>query len=326
MAPTTMTLAGTTAKVEGEDQTPQLAKAMTATGRLAKAIRIRTGGKTAHSGAREMRKALTDAFKKALDTQEPAYRAKKVTELTHTEYMEHWKRFADRSEQAEADLKTIFRGINTKQREEVLENLPEATGVTKAVGELFNTDEWIAITIDLATPILTTLAKDEATAALQMIGAGQRDILADEGTQAALERGIAKMAKSYNETTLEQLKNVIGEKLTQSGGTSLTELTEAVDGVYSFADERRAGLIAKTESFRAANWANREAWVQSGVVKSLKWYTAEDDRVCAFCQELDGQEVGIEDKFFTDTYTNGETPPRHPDCRCYIRPKEISTE
>ena len=119
------------------------------------------------------------------------------------------------------------------------------------------------------------------------------------------------MARSYNETTLAQLKQVLSEKLTQPGGTNLAELTEAVDGVYSFADETRAGLIAKTESFRAANWANKEAWEESGVVKTLKWYTAEDDHVCPQCQALDGTVVGIEDKFFDDTYSDGDTPPRH---------------
>jgi SPP1 gp7 family putative phage head morphogenesis protein len=97
-----------------------------------------------------------------------------------------------------------------------------------------------------------------------------------------------------------------------------------VDGVYSFADERRAGLIAKTESFRAANWANREAWKQSGVVKTLIWYSAEDNRVCPECEALDGKEISIDDKFFTDDYSGGEFPPRHPDCRCYTRPGEVS--
>jgi hypothetical protein len=213
MMPGTMIAAGTSAKPEGEDQTPQLAKSMTATGRMAKTYRTRTGGKTAHSGARKARLALTEAFKKALDQQEPAYVTKKVTDLTHSEYMEHWKRFANRSEQAEAELKAVFKGINTKQREVVLENLPDATGVTKALDELFNTDEWISIVIDLATPILTSLAKDEAIAALAMIGAGQRDILGDAGTRAALERGIAKMAKSYNETTMSQLEKVLADKL-----------------------------------------------------------------------------------------------------------------
>ena len=96
---------------------------------------------------------------------------------------------------------------------------------------------------------------------------------------------------------------MLGEKLTQPGGTNLTELTEAVDGVYSFADERRAGLIAKTESFRAANWANKEAWKASGVVKTVKWYTAEDDHVCQFCQALDGTEIPIDQNFYFDRLT-----------------------
>jgi SPP1 gp7 family putative phage head morphogenesis protein len=318
MTPSTMIAAGTTDKPEGEDITPNLAK--TVEGWSAKTIRVRTGGKQAPVS--KVRKALTAAFEKALD-QATAVQWKSVTELTHAEYMEHWKRFADRSERAEAELKRIFHGINVKQREEVLSNLPDATGVEKNLGELFDPKEWIGITIDLATPVLTQLAKDEATAALAMIGAQHQDILADEATRNALEQGISKMARSYTETTLDQLKTVLTEKLTQEGGTNLTELTNAVDGVYSFADERRAGLIAKTESFRAANWANREAWAQSGVVKSLKFYTAEDDRVCPRCAALDDTVVGIEDKFFNDDYSDGMAPPVHPDCRCFIRPELI---
>lgn len=323
MVPTTMEAAGQTEKPEGEDVTPQLAK--TAEGWRTRAMRIRTGGKTTHSGSAAARRALADAFRKQLNHL-PQFETKSVSELTKAEYREHWKRFADRSERAEAELRRVFDGINAKQKAEVLKNLPEATGVEKGLEQLFDVKEWIGITVDLATPILTSLAKDEAAAALSMIGAKHQDILADESARAALDRGISKMARSYNETTLEQLKNVLDEKLSQPGGTSLSELTNAVDGVYSFADERRAGLIAKTEAFRAANWANREAWVQSGVVHSLIWYTAEDDHVCAYCQELDGTKVGIEDKFFNDTYSDGMSPPRHPDCRCYVRPDDISIE
>ena len=77
--------AGTTDKPEGEDQTPQLAKSKTVDGWETKAIRIRTGGKTANSGAAQMRRALTEAFKKALD-KEPAYQFKSINELTHAEY------------------------------------------------------------------------------------------------------------------------------------------------------------------------------------------------------------------------------------------------
>src|SRR6202034_3317577 len=106
---------------------------------------------------------------------------------------------------------------------------------------------------------------------------------ADTGVQNALQQGISKMARSYTETTLDQLKTVLSEKMSQPGGTNLGELTNAVDGVYSFADDRRAGLIAKTESYRAANFANLQAWQASGVVQTVKWYTAEDDNVCPEC-------------------------------------------
>ena len=146
------------------------------------------------------------------------------------------------------------------------------------------------------------------------------------------------MARSYNETTLEQLKTILDKKLTQTGGTNLTELTEAVDGVYSFADERRASLIAKTEAYRASNLANKDAWRLSDVVKTVQWYSAEDDKVCEFCVSLDGKEIDINDNFFDlgDTvkgiddglmkldYSDVEAPPLHPDCRCYIRPEQIT--
>lgn len=45
---------------------------------------------------------------------------------------------------------------------------------------------------------------------------------------------------------------------------------------------KRAALIAKTESFRAANGANKEAWKASGVVQTIRWYSAEDSKVCQF--------------------------------------------
>lgn len=336
MRPATLEPIGTTATPEGEDMTPQLAKAKTVDGWPTSPIRVRTGGKTAASGIRQLTKALSDAFKKRIDAA-PEYQVKSVNDMSHEEYRRHWKRFADRSERAEADLTKIFKGINEQQKEQVLASLPEETEITKSLDELFDLKEWISITVDLVTPILTQLSKDEAAAALAMVGADQRDILADEQTRQALDAGIAKMAKSYNETTLDQLKTVIGEKLNQEGGTNLNELIDAVDGVYSFADERRAGLIAKTESFRAANWANKQAWNDSGVVKTVMWYTAEDTHVCQFCNALDGTVIPIEQNFFnegdtitgtegklmTASYGDVEAPPLHPDCRCYIRPETI---
>jgi HK97 family phage portal protein len=163
MVPSTMVSAGTTASPEGEDQTPQLARAVTASGHFTSAVRIRTGGKTEHSGSHAMRSALSEAFKGIFDKKMAVeYSVKSITELTHDEYMEHWKRFADRSGKANADLRDAFKRINDEQKAVVLRNLPDATGVTKSLDELFDVKEWIGITIDFVSPILLSLAKDEA--------------------------------------------------------------------------------------------------------------------------------------------------------------------
>jgi hypothetical protein len=140
--------------------------------------------------------------------------------------------------------------------------------------------------------------------------------------------------------TIIELCAITGQrrKLTQEGGTNLTELTQAVDGVYSYADERRAALIAKTESFRAANLANKDAWRLSGVVKTVKWFTSEQDNVCQYCLALEGTEIPIDQNFFdigdtvkgvdggfmTLDYSDVEAPPIHPSCACFIRPENIS--
>jgi hypothetical protein len=132
MAPNTMTLAGTTSKPEGEDVNPQAAK--TVEGWPAKAVRVRTGGKTAHSGASQMRRALAKAFKAQLE-KVPAFQTKSFSELTKDEYHEHWKRFADRSERAQAELHEIFQGINAKQKADVLEAIAELPGLKKTAAK-----------------------------------------------------------------------------------------------------------------------------------------------------------------------------------------------
>jgi hypothetical protein len=73
-------------------------------------------------------------------------------------------------------------------------------------------------------------------------------------------------------------------------------------------------------------------------VADVKWYTAEDEMVCEFCGPMNGKTVAIDEGFFdknetiegsdgatmTTDYAAVENPPLHPNCRCYIRPENIS--
>ncbi len=143
------------------------------------------------------------------------------------------------------------------------------------------------------------------------------------------------MAQSYNDTTAELLKAKLEQGLKE--GLAQSELADLVNGVYDYSDEVRALALARTETFRVANYATKEAWAQSGVVKTIVWFTAADERTCPYCEPLHGKSIGIEDDWFKkgDTitgsdgsklavdYADVEAPPAHVNCRCYTRPGVI---
>ena len=144
------------------------------------------------------------------------------------------------------------------------------------------------------------------------------------------------MAKNYTTTTLDILTGQLNEGL--KAGDSLQQLTKRVQQVYGLTEQYRAQRVARTETFAVANTASRDAYKQSGVVKSVEWYTAEDELVCEYCAPLDGTTVSIEDSFYDKgdtvegsdggtmdiTYAGIPNPPLHANCRCEIKAGEIS--
>ena len=70
--------------------------------------------------------------------------------------------------------------------------------------------------------------------------------------------------------------------------------------------QRRATIIARTETLRAHNEGRKVFYRQVGV-KKVRWITAHDERTCKICRPLDGRVFGIDEV---------EGPPRHCSCRC----------
>src|SRR5208337_124334 len=161
----------------------------------------------------------------------------------------------------------------------------------------------------------------------------------DEDLVAALSDVIDSMFGDYDGATRDDLRAVLSSKLTQPSGTSLRELTAAVQSIPAFQTREKAETIAKTVSFGASNLANRRAWRRSGVVKTLKWFAADDSDMCGFCAKLNGKIVRVSDCLLNKgerlTDMNGtsiaivrnvEAPPLHEGCRCYCRPDRISLD
>jgi len=258
---------------------------------------------------------------------------KNISEFTDDEFEPIYKAFASRVTPFETAFKKAIIKFNGKQEKVVLENVGDAT---KAVdeGALFELEDWIGSLVDLATPILTDLYAKEALEAAKLLGRDDIDVVTPE-TKKALAKAIELMARSYNETTLALLATKLEQGL--QDGLDQPALKNLVKEVYEFSDDRRALMVARTESFRIANGATHDAWKASGVVKTYKWYTAVDERVCEFCEPMMGKTIGIDDTFFpkggkiegrdggemSADYSSIEYPPLHPECRCYVRPDEI---
>ena len=142
-------------------------------------------------------------------------------------------------------------------------------------------------------------------------------------------------------TTAKRIKNVVGlhprwakavtkyeknqfNRLVGTGMKETTAMTRASEMATKYADNlksKRATMIARTEIQIAQNEGRIESWKQAakaGFVDpdSMKmWITADDERTCPICAELDGETVG-----WLDVFSNGlEKPIAHPHCRCTIK-------
>lgn len=277
-------------------------------------------------------KALVEAIIDAVKT----IKEQKSWRLSSADYAILAKESEDRSAEARKALEKITIKFHGEQQKTVIENL---TKIAKAVDptDIFDIKDWTAILVDLTTPTLTALAKSEGEKAAEAITGVGIDVTANPTYASALGEAINLLGQKYNQTTLDDLKETIEENLAKGG--SIADLETAVRGYYSEANQYRAPMLARTETFRVANSATKAAWQQTGVVKSMKWYTSQHDNVCPFCQSMDGKIVGINDNFFSkgDTLTVGDqsmsldyddvgAPPLHPNCGCYLQPEDVSVD
>lgn len=285
--------------------------------------------------AERITKGLEDSAKKLSEVKEKAH--KNLTTLSDEDYEVLYKGFVVRVTPYETRLQEAVRSFNKDQKEEVIKNISKfvkSQSLKVNASEIFDMDKWVGALIDLSAPILTDLYEKEGKEASALVGVDSFRISPE--AKRAIDRSMELLARSYNETTMTALKNAL--ETAQAEPTSLPEITQAINDIYEFSDEHRAAQVARTETFRIANESTKEAWKQSGVVKTIKWYTAADEAVCPWCQPMNGKIISVDENFFDkgDTHVGNDgseldisysdvgAPPLHVSCRCYTRPEEIS--
>ena len=119
------------------------------------------------------------------------------------------------------------------------------------------------------------------------------------------------------------------------GPQRVQDLTDRLAARYL---RRRALLIARTETIRAANLGRAAAWeaaAQQGLLDKTRawrvWSTSPDERTCAICRPMDGQRRRFGQPFLGGDGNHYMDPPEpHPQCRCAVvlefdeRPQPVS--
>jgi HK97 family phage portal protein len=247
------------------------------------------------------------------------------------------KAFVARVEDHEKLVADQVRDFNNRQEREVVQNLKHITKAVKK-GDIFDAEREVSVMVDFVGPMLKGLMLEQAIEEFAAQAFAGTFDPSQPRIATIVDMAARRLAKSYNRTTATLLAKALNDGI--EAGEDLTQLTERVKGVYAYSDKVRAAAVARTEAFYIANEGSREAYRQSGVVKTMRWYTAEDEKVCGYCGPQDGRVIGINEVFFkkgevladedgkelTLDYRAIDVPPLHTNCRCFIRPEKIGQD
>jgi hypothetical protein len=159
------------------------------------------------------------------------------------------------------------------------------------------------------------------------------------GIGALVEDGY-KNGKSLYDTT-QRIRKLPGFGLTQrqmqavlnyensllEGGMDRARVDKLTASYREKMLKRRAENIARTETIRAANYGQQEAWRQAREAGLLPaearrfWVVTPDDRLCPECRQIPGMNkdgVGL-DEVYQTPFGPLPGPPAHPQCRCAQR-------
>jgi SPP1 gp7 family putative phage head morphogenesis protein len=217
------------------------------------------------------------------------------------------------------EISKYFHGLRGRTLKNISEKLFQKKGILEK-------DKEVGMIFDLLTPMQRELLEKSGRLALLRLGL-ENDFDFTEDVSDSLDGYDLMLAEGIAKTTEAELSKLISEA--NDEGLSINAITEKINEYFNFADEVRAERIARTETIRTSNAGMVSAWNQSGIVSGKEWYTAQDERTCEACAEMDGQTTELNEAYFyegdefmgmaIDFRDIGE-PPLHANCRCVLLP------
>lgn len=140
----------------------------------------------------------------------------------------------------------------------------------------------------------------------------------DPHAVAWIKKHTAETIEGISDTTRQAIRELVEEAFVDQ--FDVDALMDEIASVIG--DDQRAEDIARTETMDASNAGQHEAWTQAvddGLLtgnEKQEWITTEDDRLCDDCNDMDGQQVGLDEEFESDEYGSVDGPTLHTKCRC----------
>jgi SPP1 gp7 family putative phage head morphogenesis protein len=129
----------------------------------------------------------------------------------------------------------------------------------------------------------------------------------------------ADLVGGITESARDEIKDLVEHAFEEQ--VSVDDLAKQIEEVIG--DANRAELIARTETMRASNEGQLEAWEQAtedGLLagnEQKEWIVTPDDKLCPVCEQMDGVIIPLDEDFDVDGDMI-EGPPAHPNCRCTL--------
>ncbi len=285
----------------------------------------------------EAAKNIASAISKALLQKQSKYLSTELDEQLHKNFI---VRGDNRIKLIEDRVKTVngkIRKAVRKDLEEIVNQLKHFESDLKdLVVKQLDKDEIKGVIIAGLQGPLEEMFKSEAQEVLFNMGLVGEYVLTSRAEK-QITKFTNKLGSSYSKKMVNDIKEVIRAGLKE--GESIKQIAKRLDDtVFEAANRVSASRIAQTEVYRFSNLGLREGYEEIGIVATLRWYTAEDEKVCPWCGPLNGKTVDISEPFFGKgdkvigqdgsvlslDYAEVLGGPLHPNCRCYVRPDKIS--
>lgn len=215
-----------------------------------------------------------------------------------------------------------------RQKKEVLEQLTGKRS-KKGINISYDKEKNAKIMASLSIPYLEEAIAKQGGLTAALMGLDDSLSSTDDRVKAFIKKWTVKLGDSSSETVSSKVDDIL--KGWSEREAPIAELRKELKDYFD--DPVRAEVISRTEVSRANGFATETVFKDNGVV-AKEWLTAEDERVCQFCDQMDGKVIDTGDNFFKKgqtlvgteggklsfDYGSVSSYPLHPSCRCDLIP------